>query len=63
MILSFDEGHEFRSVFLEISKAFDKIWHGGIVFKLTQNGISESLLKLFRNFLSESLLKLFHIFT
>ena len=49
----FDEGHEVRGVFLDISKAFDKVWHDGIIFKLTQNGISGSLLKLLRDFLSE----------
>ena len=37
---SFDEGLEVRSVFLDISKAFDKMWHDGIIFKLTQNGVS-----------------------
>ena len=29
---------EVRSVFLDISKALDKVWHDGIIFKLTQNG-------------------------
>ena len=50
---SFDEGHEVRGVFLDISKAFDKTWHDGIFFKLTQNGISENLLNLLLAFLSE----------
>ena len=50
---SFDESHEVRGVFLDISKAFDKVWHDGIIFKLTQNGISGNLLKLLRDFLSE----------
>ena len=40
---SFDEGHEVGGVFLGISKAFDKIWHDGLIFKLTQNGISGTL--------------------
>ena len=31
---SFDEGHEVRGVFLDISKAFDRVWHVGIIFKL-----------------------------
>ena len=31
---SFDDGFEVRSVFLDISKAFDKVWHEGIIFKL-----------------------------
>ena len=43
---------EVRSVFLDISKAFDKVWHEGLVFKLEQNGISGSLLKLFQNYLN-----------
>ena len=50
---SFDKGHEVRDVFLDISKAFHKVWHDGIIFKLTQNGISGNLLKLLRDFLSE----------
>ena len=50
----FDEGHEvMRGVFLDISKAFEKVWQDGIIFKLTQNGISGNLLKILRNFLSE----------
>ena len=33
---------EVRAVFLDISKAFDKVWHDGLIFKLKQNGISGS---------------------
>ena len=36
---SFDNGFEVRGVFLDISKAFDKVWHKDIIFKLKQNGI------------------------
>ena len=39
--------------FLDISKAFDKVWHDGLVFKLKQNGVSGSLLKLLSNYLTE----------
>ena len=35
-----------RVVFLDISKAFDKVWDEGIIHKLKRNGISEDLLSL-----------------
>ena len=35
---SFDEGLEVRGVFLDISKAFDKVWHEDLICKLKQNG-------------------------
>ena len=50
---SFDEGLEVRSVFLDISKPFDKVWHDGIIFKLTQNGISGNLLNFLGDFLND----------
>ena len=46
------ESFEVRAVFLDIFKAFDKVWHEGLVFKLAQNGISGSRLKLFQNYLN-----------
>ena len=49
---SFDEGFEARGVVLDISKAFDKVCHEGLLLKLNQNGISGNLLKLLRDFLS-----------
>ena len=33
-----------RGIFLDISKAFDKVWHDGLVFKLRQNGISGKMI-------------------
>ena len=48
---SFDEGFAVRSAFLDISKAFDKVWHDGLIFKLKQNSISGNLLNLLSSFL------------
>ena len=48
---SFDAGYEVRGVFLDISKAFDKVWHEGLIFKLKQNGISGKLLNSIKDFL------------
>ena len=44
---------EVRHVFLDMSKAFDKVWHEGLLFKLKQNGISGSVLKLLPSYLNE----------
>ena len=40
-------------VFLDISKAFDKVWHKGIIFKLKKNGISGKLLSILSDFLKD----------
>ena len=44
---------EVRANFLDISKAFDKVWHEGLLYKLDTVGISGNLHKLFQNFLSD----------
>ena len=49
----FDEGFEIRNVFLDVSKAFDKLWHKGIIFQLSKSSISGNLLKIFSAFLSD----------
>ena len=48
---SFDGAHEVLSVFLDISKAFNKVRHMGLIFKLKQNGISGNLLSTLMDFL------------
>ena len=52
IFMSFEEGCETRAVFLDISKAFDKVWHEGLLFKLKQNGINGKLLSLISDFLT-----------
>ena len=46
---SFDSSLEVRAVFLDISKAFDKVWHPGLLFKLKSYGIEGNLLMLLEN--------------
>ena len=43
-----EPSRETRAVFLDISKAFDKVWHEGLLFKLKRNGIGRTLLELIR---------------
>ena len=47
---SCDDGFEVRGVILDIFKAFDKVWHTGLVYKLNQNGVAGDLLDTFPNF-------------
>ena len=51
---SFDCGppKDICAVFLDISKAFDKIWLPGLIFKIKSFGITGDLLELIKNFLS-----------
>ena len=48
---SFDDGFEVRGDFLDISKASDKVWNEGIVFKLKQNGISDDFVSILSDFI------------
>ena len=42
---SLDNGLEVRGMFLDISKAFEKVWHEGLILKLNQYGILENVLR------------------
>ena len=47
-----DQGYDARGVLLDISKAFDKIWHKGLLHKLKENDINVPLLNVLEEFLS-----------
>ena len=46
-----DEKKELRIIFCDISKAFDKVWHHGLLYKLKKNGITGDLLAWFQSYL------------
>ena len=41
-----------RAVYLDISKAFDRVWHDGLLYKLKSYGINGPLLNLLKRFLT-----------
>jgi hypothetical protein len=47
------DGKEIRVVFLDISKAFDRVWHKGLLHKLKACGITGRLLDWLKDYLSE----------
>ena len=47
-----DSGKEARVVFCDISKAFDRVWHRGLIHKLQDMGCSNALTKWFASYLS-----------
>ena len=42
-----------RGTFLDISKAFYKVWHEDLIFKLKTYGVEGNLLKLLENYLTD----------
>ena len=49
---SFDKGITTQAVYLDIFKAFDRVWHTGLLSKLEAVGIRGILLNWFRDYLS-----------
>ena len=52
IIHCFDEGMETKATFLDLSKAFGKVWHKGLIYKLRQYGFTGNLLTLLTDILS-----------
>ena len=46
-----DDHKDIQLIFFDISKAFDKVWHKGILFKMESIGIKHSLLNWFQDYL------------
>ena len=49
---SVDNGKEIRTVFCDISKAFDRVWHRGLLQKLSGTGCSDKIICWFSSYLS-----------
>ena len=49
-----DESKEVRVVFLDISKAFDRVWHMGLLTKLTAVGFSKNMTDWFHSYLTNT---------
>ena len=47
-----DNGKEVRVVFLDVSKAFDRVWHAGLLYKLQKLGVQDPLLSWIETYLS-----------
>ena len=43
---------EVRGIFLDLSKAFDKVWYDGLLYKLNRLGIGNNLLLLLKDYLT-----------
>ena len=44
---------DMRGTFLDISKAFDEVWHEGLIFKLKTYGVEDTLFKLLENYVTD----------
>ena len=48
-----NDGKDMCMVFLDVSKAFDKVWHEGLTFKIKQMGITGCLFEWIKSYISE----------
>ena len=44
--INLDDGYKTKGVFLDISKAFDNIWHEGLLDKLKENAPNQVSFKI-----------------
>jgi hypothetical protein len=48
-----DSGHEVRVIFFDISKAFDRVWHKGLITKLKAVGLSKEFVNILSDYLKD----------
>ena len=49
----FNRGSKTLALFCDIFKAFDKVWHSGLLFKLAELGLPDGFIRWTRNFLAD----------
>jgi len=54
---AFDKCGEAKAIALDISKAFDKVWHSGLLLKLSSYGVSGNVFKIIESFLTNRSIK------
>lgn len=53
IVKSIEDGKMCCMIFCDLSKAFDRVWHEALIFKLQTYGISGHLLQWFKSYLSD----------
>ena len=49
--IDYKSPNDVRAIILDISKAFDKVWHQGLLFKLKSYGVESNFLGILENYL------------
>ena len=53
IVSNYDKGITTQSIFFDLSKAFDRVWHRGLLLKLEAIGIRGKFLKFVHNYLTD----------
>ena len=59
---AFNRSGATRAVALDLSKAFDRVWHAGLLLKLKSYGISGQIFGLISSFLSNNITRISSFF-
>ena len=54
---SLDRGFLSRAIALDISKAFDRVWHKGLLHKISSYGIAGNVFSIIKSFLSDRFIR------
>jgi hypothetical protein len=60
VVKNVDEGKSYCMVFCDLSKAFDRVWHSGLLFKLHTFGLCGYLLQRFESYMCDRIQKVMH---